>query len=59
MNKQIVAGIIFFIIWIFVLLIWGASKNTIPDRRTDTITNPNNIEEYCSGGSGHPLDNCW
>ena len=58
MNKQIVAGIIFISIWIIIMLVWGTFNNSLADKRPDTLENPNDIP-CSSGGSGHPLDNCW
>jgi len=55
MNKEIIAGIVFFSIWIIIMLVWGASKNIIPD-----LSSPYQEEYHCpNSGIGHPLDNCW
>lgn len=48
-NNQIIAGIIFMLIWIFILVIWGNHK----DIKADVI------RDYETGSQtfGHPLWN--
>lgn len=41
MKKEVIAGIVFMVIWISFLLVLSASKNVVPDLRTNTIDNPN------------------
>ena len=48
------AGIIFFIIWLVAMLLWGATKSTTPNLSDE------NIERYRAEGEpcsipGHPL----
>lgn len=51
MNKQVIVGVIFLLIWIMVMIVWGASKNFTPDYSSDYQ------EVQQDGGSGHPLWN--
>lgn len=51
MNKQIIAGIIFIIIWVVVMLVWGGYKMIRPDLSSD-YESTQGVE---GDGNGHPL----
>lgn len=51
-NNQIIAGIIFTLIWVFILVAWGNSKNIKAD-----VSSSRYDYDQRSGSSGHPLWN--
>lgn len=44
MNKQVIAGIIFMLIWVAVIVIWGGIKNIKPDYSNSPYNEDGNYE---------------
>ena len=51
MNREIIAGIFFFFVWITIMIIWGNSKDIKPNVRYDLKYE---TAEHCKI-QGHPL----
>ena len=52
-NNQVISAIVFILIWVFVLVMWGSIKDIKADRSSDRYVN----EKTDVGNFNHPLWN--